>query len=290
MTVTSEDTKKVYTGDGSTTTFAYNFQIAAQADVYVAIADENDVITELTLGTDYTITGIGTLTGGVVTYPVSGSALPNKEKLVIARNMDYGQSVSIENQGGFFALTHETALDKLAMLLQQLKEKFSRIVKFDDYEGDTAPTDLLDSYLDSATDSANATTTSASNASTSETNTNAYAVTTGQLLTDSAYYIAEYNLEYLSAITANKVVKISGGAVTPITSWDDDWFGITSESKSLGETGLIKVPYQLLTTMTGLTRGENLYIQKDLTISTLPSPYPIGKCISTTSIIITRNP
>ncbi len=132
MTVSNEAASVTAFGDGSNTTFAFDFEVPYQADgvtpaVAVFVIDADGVWDEQTLTTDFTITGVGNPAGGEVTYPATGSPLSSSEALVIMRDLDYSQESAFEDQG-FRAASVETAVDALEMQLQQVVARASRLI------------------------------------------------------------------------------------------------------------------------------------------------------------------
>jgi len=63
MTIQSTNSKISYTGNGVTTTFAYNFLISANTWLNIYIDG-----TLQTLTTNYSVTGVGTGSGGNVVF------------------------------------------------------------------------------------------------------------------------------------------------------------------------------------------------------------------------------
>ncbi|WP_051646759.1 hypothetical protein [Escherichia coli] len=116
MTVSTEVDHNDYTGNGVTTSFPYTFRIFHNHDLVVQVVDLSENITELTLDTDYTVTGAGGYTGGNV---VLSSPLANGYQISISRELPVTQETDLRNQGKFFAEVHEDAFDKLTMLIQQ---------------------------------------------------------------------------------------------------------------------------------------------------------------------------
>ncbi|SUH14298.1 Uncharacterised protein [Salmonella enterica subsp. enterica] len=68
MTVSTEVDHNDYTGNGVTTSFPYTFRIFKKSDLVVQVVDLNENITELILDTDYTVTGAGGYTCGMLSY------------------------------------------------------------------------------------------------------------------------------------------------------------------------------------------------------------------------------
>lgn len=126
MTVASSTNRVDYTGNGSTTVFSFTFRIFAATDLVVTKADADGVETVLTLNTDYTVTGVGSYSGGSITL---GSALTNGHAMTIQRVLPLTQETDLRNQGQFFAETHEDVFDRLAMINQQLQEQVDRSAK-----------------------------------------------------------------------------------------------------------------------------------------------------------------
>lgn len=131
MTVSNEAASVTALGDGSNTTFAFDFEVPYQADgvtpaVEVFVIDSDGVWTPQTLTTDFTITGVGVAAGGEVEYPVMGAPLTSSEALIISRALDYSQE-SVFTDQGFRAVSVETAVDALEMQLQQVVARASRL-------------------------------------------------------------------------------------------------------------------------------------------------------------------
>ena len=116
MTVSTEVNHNEYTGNGVTTTFPYAFRIFQASDLLVTTSDTNGTLRTLTLNTDYTVSGVGSYSGGTVILPVP---LGNGWSISIERDLPVVQETDLRNQGRFFAETHEGAFDYLTMLIQQ---------------------------------------------------------------------------------------------------------------------------------------------------------------------------
>ncbi|MHB6028159.1 phage tail fiber domain-containing protein [Klebsiella pneumoniae] len=116
MTVSTQVSRNEYTGNGATTQYDFTFRILDKSHLLVQTLDTSESIVTLTLGTDYTVTGVNRYNGGKV---VLTSALPAGYKISIERSTPVTQEASIRNQGGFFPEIHEDAFDKLTMLIQQ---------------------------------------------------------------------------------------------------------------------------------------------------------------------------
>lgn len=122
MTIASTTNRVTYPGAGSTGPFAVPFRILAAADLLVVKRDAAGDDTELALTTDYSVAGVLDATG-TVTLVV---ALAVGESLSIRRAPDLTQPTSIQNQGVYFAKTHEDEFDRLVMQLQSLQDQIDR--------------------------------------------------------------------------------------------------------------------------------------------------------------------
>lgn len=129
MTVSSSNRKDTYSGDDSTTVFAYTFRVLDETHIQVqekVVA--TGVITTKTITTDYTVSGVGDSGGGnitMVTAPATGVTL------IITRSMPFQQGTDYVENDNFPADSHEEALDELTMNDQELLEIIDRTVKFD---------------------------------------------------------------------------------------------------------------------------------------------------------------
>ena len=129
MTVSTTTNRASYSGNGSTTAFAYGFKIFADADLTVIIrTDSTGVETTKTLTTHYTVSGAGSASGGNVTF-TSGNIPASGETIVILRELTLTQGTDYVANDPFPAESHEDALDRLTMITQQLAEETGRSLK-----------------------------------------------------------------------------------------------------------------------------------------------------------------
>lgn len=122
MSITTTTTRIQYTGNDTTKTFPYTFKIytTADLDVYTTISG---VDTLHVLDTDYSVTGAGVATGGnvvFVTAPVTGHTV------TLIRSISPTQGTAYTVGGAFPAASHENALDKLTLMVQDLTERMNR--------------------------------------------------------------------------------------------------------------------------------------------------------------------
>lgn len=131
MTISSDDrVAGPFSGNGTITSFPFEFQVFADEDVTVILTDDDGVESTLVLGTHYTVTlnaDQDANPGGTVdtvTAPATG------EKLTVTSSITALQPVDLTNQGGFYPRVITRALDRLTILIQQLKERVDRSLAY----------------------------------------------------------------------------------------------------------------------------------------------------------------
>lgn len=127
-TVSTTASSVVYQGNGVTTVWSYSFPIPNAGDVVIQVTNTTvtpPVVTTLT-PSQYTITGLGTSTGGNVTYPISGSPIAAGYTLAISRIVPLVQTTSLCNQGATFCAI-ESALDYLTYIAQQIQTQITNL-------------------------------------------------------------------------------------------------------------------------------------------------------------------
>ena len=128
MTISTTTILNSYSGNGSTTAFAYTFPINTTSEISVierSATGTETVKSEGTGSTNYGIADNGSAGGTItmVTAPASGTTL------LIRRNTDFTQETDYVANDPFPAETHEDALDKLQMQNQELEEELNRSLK-----------------------------------------------------------------------------------------------------------------------------------------------------------------
>lgn len=127
MTVSAQPTIFQYVGNGVTTVFAYNCQVLQPSDLNVYV-NGVAVTSGITKG------GIGSLTGGTVTFsvaPANGAQVILEREVVLERTTDYQQN------GDFLSRVVNPDFNRIWMALQQLLTGFNRALKFP--KADVAP-------------------------------------------------------------------------------------------------------------------------------------------------------
>ncbi len=124
MAVESTTVKTVVVGSGSTgqvvpIPFAFN----ANAEIRAVLTDANGLDFDLTIGTQYTLTGAGNPSGGELTTLIAVGA---SQKLTVVMEPEITQLRSYNPNDNFPAKSHEGALDKLTRICQRLAERIGR--------------------------------------------------------------------------------------------------------------------------------------------------------------------
>lgn len=147
MTVESQVSKTQKMVMGATNTYDFFFRCltkdpteeAAKQAIKVSISDGVNK-TELTYGTDYSVSLNEDGNGGTVTV---ADKKTSAYSLIVYREYDYRQSSDYQNYNAFPADTLEHNLDKATMLCQQLQEQANRAVVVDVFS-DVDPAELVD--------------------------------------------------------------------------------------------------------------------------------------------------
>jgi len=125
MTVTTTTTTVSYAGNGSTQVFAYTFRILRAEDIVVKLRDATTgVETTQVLNTDYTVSNVGVVTGGNVTFTVAPASGKN---VILQRDSQITQDTDYIANDAFPAETHELALDKLTLIAQEVDYKVDNL-------------------------------------------------------------------------------------------------------------------------------------------------------------------
>ena len=128
MTISSTTVKNSYSGNGSNDTFVYGFKIFDNTDLQVIIRSAAGTETTKTLTTHYTVTGVGSASGGNVVF-TSGNIPTSTETVVLIRNVPQTQAIDYIANDPFPAETHEEGLDRATMTTQQVQEELNRSIK-----------------------------------------------------------------------------------------------------------------------------------------------------------------
>jgi hypothetical protein len=119
---------------GAEVDFNFLFKILAESDLSVYhIRAIDEVVTALDLTTDYTVSAGPWESGGTITLTGSIETAED-DRIVIVRNRPYFQLADYVEGDKFPAEAHETALDDLALQIQQLRRDVDNSVQTPEYE------------------------------------------------------------------------------------------------------------------------------------------------------------
>lgn len=117
MTVQTKTNVASFNGNGVTQIFPIAFKFNNDTDLIVLLVDDaTGAVSQLTLNSDYTVSGEGDEEGGLINVVVAPA---EGKRLKVTRLVDILQLTDLRNQGKFFAEVHEDALDLLTMIAQQ---------------------------------------------------------------------------------------------------------------------------------------------------------------------------
>ena len=141
MTVSTTIIKNSYSGNGTLHSFAYGFKIFADADLDVIIRSSTGTETVKTLNTHYVVTNAGNDSGGNVLFKFNTGSSSDAhfsssdfrpasgETVLIRRSLGLTQSTDYVANDPFPAEDHETALDRLTFITQEIQEELDRSFK-----------------------------------------------------------------------------------------------------------------------------------------------------------------
>jgi hypothetical protein len=149
MPVPTTHNRHEYNCDGSQTVFPFTFKIFKEEDLTVLHRDSSGSETTLTLTTNYTVSKAGAdwSSGGNVT---TVSTYPSGDKIILLRELDTKQSADFVYGDKLPSSKLEDAVDKRAMVEQQIIEKLQRallLLKSSSYKDLTLPDPVADKIL-----------------------------------------------------------------------------------------------------------------------------------------------
>lgn len=125
MTVSSEvSVAGPFYGNGTTKTFPYSFKILDAKHIRAVLISASGDVSDLSLDNgDYSVTGVGSETGGDV---IKTTPLLAGQTLTLVRRLPLTQETSLENQGAYYPEVVERRLDQMVMQIQSVKETTER--------------------------------------------------------------------------------------------------------------------------------------------------------------------
>lgn len=127
MTVADTIPLNQYTAAGGETTFDYDFEIAAAADLVVLLDGVVQTIT-----TNYTVAGVGDESGGTITL-VSPASATAGEEWTLYRDEAVSRAADYQIKGDFRAATVNADFDKIVRWGQQLERSLARALVFNEF-------------------------------------------------------------------------------------------------------------------------------------------------------------
>lgn len=202
-----------HTLTGSIVPLPYDWKIDAATELLVTLVNTSvtpNVETTLVNGTDYSVSGVGSDSGGNVTTTTAYTA---GWKIVITNNVPYNQAVDFTNQNSVRPEVVEQMGDSLSKQIKQIVEALTRCVKTTIGSGLSSEDLVDDLYANTAAAAASASNaaTSASNAATSETSANNWAIAAQNAATGINWTKAR------AASTANINISSPGGTIDGVT-------------------------------------------------------------------------
>ena len=151
MTVSSIVPVNTYTGNSTVKKFDFDFLIENENELIVQHISENNVITTLVLGVDYSINEIGNPNGSYITFPLESSSyttLQTNERITLMLTLVVKQESEFKNSSYFNLDILEWTFDYIVRILQILSRKIERCVKVG--EGlSSSPDELMDELNES---------------------------------------------------------------------------------------------------------------------------------------------
>lgn len=126
MTVPSQTPRNLSTAAPGATEFPYDFKILEASHLLVQV----DGVTKA-LNVDYTVGGVGTDSGGAVTF---NSPLTGGESVLRKRNMPFSRSIDYQQLGDFGSATMNNDQDAPVMMIQQVADDLQAAIDGSTFE------------------------------------------------------------------------------------------------------------------------------------------------------------
>ncbi len=130
MTISSTTSRNDYIGNGTATTFVYDFFIFDETHLLITTISSLGVEKTLVLGVDYIVNGVQDDSGSIVLI----IALPIGTALTIRRVVPILQQTLLRNQGAFPPEQVENALDYEVMIDQEQQNDIDASIKLPENE------------------------------------------------------------------------------------------------------------------------------------------------------------
>lgn len=143
MTISTAECFVLLAGDGSSVDFPFSFKCFAESDLFVVVDDGTDAVTQV-LTTDYSVAlnaDQDASPGGTVTFV---TAPGNDYEVYITSNLDALQETDMKNATTFRAAIIEAWMDRMTLVIQQIKADVSRCVKTGATGSDQSIVEIVD--------------------------------------------------------------------------------------------------------------------------------------------------
>jgi hypothetical protein len=129
-----------YIGNGVTTVFPYTFRLIDASHMRVILRGTDGVEVEQTLDVDFTLSGVGSPSGGSVTMT---TAPANEVAVALLRQVPGTQLTDLRNQSAYYPETIEDAFDLSAMRHLQQQDAIERSLRLPESEAGSATLTIL---------------------------------------------------------------------------------------------------------------------------------------------------
>lgn len=127
MTIADSNYRNQYTATSGQTVFTYDFRILSESDLNVYVTDTSNNESLQTITTDYTVSGVGNVGGGSVTF-VTGVTLNYVVTIVLNRTKL--QDIDFTTGGDFPESNLDNGLDESSLRDKSVQEVLDRCFKF----------------------------------------------------------------------------------------------------------------------------------------------------------------
>lgn len=140
MTISTTSNKAQWAGNGTASVFPFSFEIGNANEATLYFTDTTGAVTPIQ-PSSYSIAGLGSPSGGTITYPLSGTPIASGTELTLVRTVPLQQLTDLQNQSNYFPDAVEGALDYTMMAIQQLAAGISSSLQAP--PADTSPNMVL---------------------------------------------------------------------------------------------------------------------------------------------------
>ena len=130
MSVSTQTSAITYIANGSTTQWDFGFPVTLESHLQFKIKDPTGVLSTIPPSA-YSVSGIGSPTGGYVVYPLAGNPVTPGWRVRIQRVVPLIQQIDIVNQEAFYPEVIEAGADYSMFALQQMQQQITDLLAND---------------------------------------------------------------------------------------------------------------------------------------------------------------